>query len=132
MGNDLFRPSTLVDSTTIDACDLLSLWELEYDPRIEPSRRQNTALNGGRIDNTFVLASLCRTPRSSHLPSSILPPLMPVTCYRCGSSSMTLESSPRGGRTPLSMVVESTKPFFWPHYGERPFQTFNPRRFYHH
>src|SRR5690348_6197309 len=132
MPNAPLIPSTLVDSTTIDACDLLSLWELEYDPRIEPSRRQNTALNGGRIDKTFVLASLWGTTFSDLQPSSILPPLMPVTCYRCGSSSMTLESSPRGGRTPLSMVVESTTPLFWPHYAERPAHPIYPRPFYHH
>src|SRR5690348_13642732 len=132
MGNGPFRPSTLIASATIDVCDLLSLWELKYDPRIEPSRRQNTSFNGGRIDKTFVLASLWGTTFFDLQPSSILPPLMPVTCYRCGSSSMTLESSPRGGRTPLSMVVESTKHLFWPHYGERPFSTFNPHCFCHY
>src|SRR5690349_19612835 len=115
MGNDLFRPSTLVDSTTMDACDLLSLCELEYDPRIEPSSPQNIPVNRPIFNKTFVLASLWGTTFSDLQPSSILPPWMPVTCYRCGSSSMTLGSSPRGSGARRLGMVESTKPLFWPH-----------------
>src|SRR6187401_2849252 len=40
------------------ACGLLSMWKVGHDPRIDWSRRFNTFLNTGRIEKTYMLASL--------------------------------------------------------------------------
>src|SRR6478609_6264949 len=132
MGEPLCGPLAPLDSATMHACGLLSMWKVGHDPRIDWSRRFNTFLNTGRIEKTYMLASLWATHFLDIWLLSILQPCMPVACYRCGKSSMTPGSIGPGGSTHFSILVESRKLTCWPHYGRTTFWTFGSSRFCNH